>query len=331
MRYVDKCLRSVLNTDYAEFEVIFVDNASTDGSLEYVKERFNHDPRLKIVRNDANYGFAEGNNIGLRLAKGKYVAFLNNDTEVDPKWLKELVKVLNSNQNLGAAQSKLLLLHNHKKFDTCGHMLTQFGFTIERGAGEKDIGQYDYVAEILGAKGAALIVRKKVLEEVGLFDPDYFALREETDLCWRIWLRGYTVAFVPKSIVYHAGGGVSKQVDISGSVWHRVQLFYWYRNTLMTLTKNLELKNAVKIIPLHLFLAFLDALIVSLMSRSFHSALSLLKAVTWILTNFRLVWKKRVTVQSTVRMKRDEEIMPHIMVKIAILDKLRERAILSFL
>jgi len=316
MEFVDRCLRSVLKTDYPNFEVIFVDNASIDGSLDYAEKNFSS-PNLRFVANDRNYGFAEGNNIGFRNTKGRYVVFLNMDTEVEPNWLSELVKVLEADPTTVAAQSKLLSMHDSKKFDTCGHMLTLFGFTIERGLGEEDNGQYDYVAEIFGGKGASLIIRRSVLEEVGSFDRDFITLMEETDLCWRIWLRGYRVVFVPKSVVYHAVAAAR----LSAKNWRRVELFYWHRNQLMTLIKNLGPKNLIKIMPGHLILSFGNTLLGSVNSRDVHPLKSLISAHVWILINFKRIWMKRIQVQCLVRRKKDDEIMSHIMVKTTILGK----------
>lgn len=321
MEFVDRCLRSVLKTDYPSFEVIFVDNASTDGSLAYTEKSFSSS-HLRFVVNDRNYGFARGNNIGFRNAKGDYVVFLNMDTEVEPNWLKELVKVMESDQTIGAAQSKLLLMHTRGKFDTCGHMLTPFGFTFERGSGEDDNGQYDYTAEIFGSKGASMIVKREVLNEVGVFDPDYFALVEETDLCWRIWLRGYRVVFVPKSVVYHVVAGARS----SARSWRGVELFYWHRNQLVTLLKNMEFKNLVEVLTLRLLLSFIDAFVGSVRSRNANPLLSLVRANIWVIFNFRSIWEKRKQVQYLIRRKRDKEIIPHIMVKTTIMGKLRERA-----
>lgn len=205
-------------------------------------------------------------------------------------------------------------------------MLTTLGFTIERGGGEEDRGQYEQQAEILGAKGAAMIIKRKVLDEIGLFDPDYFFLREETDLCWRIWLAGYKVIYVPKSVVYHAVGGIFKSEAGRLGAQSKMQLFYWYRNQLMNLLKNLELKNLARIVPPYLFLAFGDSLIRSLRSKDIFPFACLVRAVTWVLKNLKRVWSRRLWINRSVRKRKDEEILPHIMLKTTILDKLRERS-----
>jgi hypothetical protein len=316
MNYVEGCLDSVLHTNYPSFEVIFVDNASTDESLQYAKRRFGHDPRLKFVENDRNYGFSLGMNIGARHANGKYVVFLNNDLEVDANWLKESIKVMESDRTIGVIQPKLLLMNNHKRFNTCGHMLTPYGFLCGRGDGEVDEGQFDYLAEIFGANGAAMIVRREVLEEVGIFDPDYFLLWEETDLCWRVWLRGYRVVFVPNSVVYHDVGGWEKSTSEEPIVLAQQKAYHsflGYRNSLITLMKNLEFKNLVKVIPSYILISLGVGLVQDLEAKVLTFPL-IAKSIVWIISNFRQVIKKRLRVQYLIRKKTDAEIMPCIMV-----------------
>jgi GT2 family glycosyltransferase len=321
MRYVEDCLRTVLDTHYPNFEVLFVDNALTDGGLDYVIRRYGGDPRLKIIKNAENYGFAKGNNIGVTHANGDYIVFLNVDVKVDPNWIRELIEVMKSDPTIGAAQAKLLRLDDKHRIDTCGHMLTPFGFTYERGGGEVDRGQYDHVAEIFGGEGAALIIRRKVFEEIGGFDEDFFLLREETDLCWMVWLHGYRVVFVPKALVYHAMGGSLKASQIEATL----PLYYFKRNMMITLVKNLELKNIIKIIPVHLLLSIADAVANDVRNRSNVGICSTLKAIIWLTANFKSVWKKHLKVKA-LRKLNDNEFFPKIMLKISPLEKLRERS-----
>lgn len=326
IHYIGDCLTSILDTDYPNFEVLFIDNASNDGSPQYVEKNF-VDHRMRIVIHEQNFGFAEGNNRGVKYAQGEFIALLNNDTKVTRSWLTELIKIMKRDPQIGVAQSKLLRMDNPKLFDTCGHMLTQFGFTIERGVGEVDNGQYDYIANILGAKGAAMIIRRKLIEEIGLFDPDYFALREETDLCLRVWLRGYRVVFIPKSLVYHDIGGVLKKTlpsDPFTHHWRKAQLYYWHRNGLITLIKNLEYVSILRILPTHIFLGLINGLFESVKSEDTHSLISLLRGLKWIMINLKTIWFKRKAIKQ-VRLKRDNEIMPKIMLKTTILTKIRER------
>jgi hypothetical protein len=293
-----------LGTDYPNFEVIFVDNASTDGSLEHAKKKFGQDSRLKFVVNDRNYGFARGNNIGLEHAHGEYIVFLNNDTKVDSNWLKELIKVMDPDPSIGIAQSKLLMMHDRRRIDACGLMLTPYGFFVERGMGEIDRGQYDSAAEIFAAKGAVIAVKRKVLNEVGPFDADYFIFAEEADLCWRVWLAGYRVVLAPKSVVFHVTAGTLR------TIWPQGRPLYWYKNTLTTLFKNLGLKDLIKMLPVFMLASFGGIL---KNKKAIYQLPLFIKANAKVIANFRDVWKKRIKVQHKIRKRKDEEIMPRIM------------------
>jgi len=159
---------------------------------------------------------------------------------------------MSSDLLVGACQCKLLLMNDKRRFDYAGDYVSQYGFLVQKAEyGEIDNGQYDNLDEILSAKSAGMVVRTKVLSEVGLFDKDYFIYVEETDLCWRIWLGGYKVKFVPSSVVYHAFGGSSKSGSIN--VQYRAK-FHGCKNYIMTLVKNLEFGSLVKILPIHVFL-----------------------------------------------------------------------------
>jgi GT2 family glycosyltransferase len=250
LKFIDCCLTSVLGSNYSDFEVIFVDNASSDGSIAYFKEKFGSHPNFKLVINDKNYGFALGNNIGARQAIGKYLVFLNIDTIVDPSWLTELVSIMDSYPLVGAAQCKLLLMDNPKFIDSAGHDMDWFGIAYVRGHKAEDHGQYDKITEIFGATGAALIMRKDIFKNLGGFDKDFFMLFEEDDLCWRTWIAGYKVLFIPKAKVFHKSGALR---SIKGNY---TNLFLSRRNRIISLIKNYSTKNLIRFLPLNLLLLF---------------------------------------------------------------------------
>lgn len=306
-RFIETCLKSVLNdTFYSNFEVILIDNASTDGSIELVKRRFERDPRLIIVRNNKNLGFAEGNNVGVRYARGEYIVFLNSDTVVDNNWLTELVKVMNSDQIIGAAQSKLLLLRQPEYLDSAGDYIDYYGLPIRRGGGwkEKDYGQYNHIEEIFSARGAAMIVRRSVISEVGLFDPKFFLSYEDIDLCWRIRLRGYKVVFVPKSVIYHLGEASSPPADSPQKIFHMT------KNHIATMLKNSPTKSLEKYNPLSLITLFM---IMDLIKRRPILFMVRIKAIVWIIRNFKYVWRERVKTQIHIRKCRNEMVMKYML------------------
>jgi hypothetical protein len=302
-RFLNECLTSVLNSSYPNFEVILVDNASTDDSIKFVKERFGHVPVLMIVKNSNNLGFAAGNNVGTSYSKGKYIVFLNNDTVVEPNWLIELVSVMETDAKIGAAQSKLLSLADKRFIDSAGDFIDYYGFPIRRGSwGEEDKGQYDRVEEIFSARGAATIVRRKLLTEIGAFDADFYLNYEDIDLCWRIRLNGYKIVFVPKSKVYHIGGA---------SITSTVGVFYTEKNRISALLKNMPLKYLVKYNPLTFTLC---GLISDLLFKRPLLLYARIKAILWVLKNFKKIWCKRLLIQRFVK-KVDHEMVNEYMLK----------------
>ncbi|MEM2174659.1 MAG: glycosyltransferase family 2 protein [Candidatus Micrarchaeia archaeon] len=312
--FLYNCLSSVLKTDYPNFEVIFVDNGSTDDSVEYVKKNFGEDSRLKMVALDKNYGFAEGNNIGFKYVnpESKYVVFLNNDTIVDSKWLIEAIKILEKDNLIGAAQPKLKSLKDSKRIDSAGGFLDYMGRVYIRGTGEKDVGQYDQVDEIFYAQGAAIIIRKDLIYGIGLFDPEYFINYEETDFCWRTWLSGYKVIFIPQSIVYHWGGATIHDKN-KGKAKSRYKVMYHSRkNQLATLIKNYSLSNLFKYLPL-LVTRMLGYIIILIIKSNKEYALAYLKALIWNLKNMKKLMVKRIFIQTYIRRKADEEVMKRML------------------
>jgi GT2 family glycosyltransferase len=170
-RFVEKCLRSVLNTDYPNFEVIFVDNSSTDGSVELVNKLFGDEPRLKVIVNPRNLGFALGNNIGSKHASGKYLVFLNNDTVVERGWLNELVKVAESDPKIGIVGCKVITSFKGKAEAL---LVDRFGHSFPAPFPSS-------VKDVFAVEGAAFLVKRDVWEKLWGFDPSYFALCEDID------------------------------------------------------------------------------------------------------------------------------------------------------
>ncbi len=312
--FLQKCLTSVLKTNYSNIEVIVVDNGSTDGSSELLRS-FSYDSRIKLIMNEKNLGFAQGNNVGIELAAGDYVVFLNNDTIVEPNWITEFVKVLESNFTIGAAQSKLLLLDSPSILDCAGNFSDFYAITFARGLGEKDVGKYE-CDEIFTCKGASMIVRRKVIEQVGTFDSDFFTYYEDTDLCWRIRLAGYKILYVPTSIVYHKGSGSIPTVGIKSLFF---QVYLMKRNRITTLLKNYEIQNLIKYLSLSLVYECSQIVIIGfdnlLRGKDLVYSKEASRAILWNLKHFQGIWKKRVYIQSLVRRVSDQDIMCKMQVR----------------
>jgi len=229
--YLKDCLSSVLAQTYPDMEVIVVDNASEDGSPELVEEQF---PSVRLIRNSSNLGFAAGNNVGIRLALGDYILLLNQDTRVDAYCLEELVEVASNDELTGICTPKLLAMNEPAQIDAVGILLYRDLSIMNRGIGEKDVGQYDCQEEVFATSGAASLYRRRMLKEIGLFDEDYFLLHEEDDLTWRARFVGWRCVYAPKAVVYHAHSA-------STGLYSPLKLYYGERNRIWVVAKFLPL------------------------------------------------------------------------------------------
>jgi GT2 family glycosyltransferase len=248
-RLLPTCLDALFATDYAadSWEAVVVDNASTDGSVEEAQRAF---PRLRVVRNPANWGFARGYNGALAAAAGPYVVLLNTDTRVRPGWLRALVDTAEGDPHVGAASAKLVYppeSANAGRIQNAGGMILANGAGRDRGTvfrdgrwvQEDDAGQYDRQEEVFFFCGAAALLRKAALEDVGLFDERYFMYYEDMDLSWRLRLRGWKVVYVPESVVEHAHAASSGE-------WSPFFTFHVDRNRPLMLLKLAPLPLALR-------------------------------------------------------------------------------------
>ena len=210
-KMLEQYLPSVLQYSRDEATVYVADNASTDNSLELLR---NHFPEVKTIVLDKNWGFAEGYNKALAQVEARYYVLLNSDIEVTHHWLTPLIEYMDNHEEVAACQPKLLSVADKDSFEyagACGGYLDRYGYPFCRGrvfdTVERDNGQYDTVAPVLWATGAALFVRARIYNKVGGLDGRFFAHNEEIDMCWRMRLLGYKLVCLPDSHVYHVGGG----------------------------------------------------------------------------------------------------------------------------
>ncbi len=297
-KFLKECLSSLKAQDYKNIEVIFVDNNSKDGSVEYIKKNF---PKTKIIINKENLGFAQGNNIGYKKALGEYILFLNNDTKVTKNFLSELVKVLGSDKKIGGAQSKVLLMDGTGRLDSVGAFLTNTGFLYHYGVFKKDSPKYDKKIDIYSAKGACMIFKREVLEKIKvdgeIFDSRYFAYFEETDMCHRVWFAGYKIVFAPKAVIYHKMGGTSANLDNSFVQYHS------FKNRINSYIKNFDGMELLKILPLHILMCEAFALF-SLIKLKPSLCLSIQKSIVWNLKTLKDTIKKRNYIKKNIKDKR---------------------------
>ncbi len=219
--FLQPCLDSLKAQTHQSVEVIIVDNASSDGSQDYIKENY---PDVILVELAENLGFTGACNIGMETATGDVISLLNNDTEVEPNWIEEILSAFERYPDVGMIASKMILFNQRDHIHTTGDFFTVDGRAGNRGVWEKDEGQYETEDYVFGACGGSSAYRQTMLDKIGLLDNDYFFLLEDVDLAWRAQLAGYKVLYVPTAIVYHhlsaTGGGVTASFhDGRNSIW----------------------------------------------------------------------------------------------------------------
>ena len=226
------CLRSLAAQRFQDFEVIVVDNGSTDGSLDLLRSReFSH---IRRIENTENRGFCAANNQGLAVARGEYVALLNNDAEAEPPWLGELVDAIRNRKDVGMAASKILVYEDPTTIDKVGHLIFPDGQNRGRGTGERDRGQYDQLEEVAWPDGSAALYRKAMLEQIGGFDEDFFAYADDAELGLRAQIAGWRCLYVPTAVVNHHHGSTLGRYSEQrlflierNRVWLAAKLFPW--------------------------------------------------------------------------------------------------------
>ncbi|MBW7957118.1 MAG: glycosyltransferase family 2 protein [Deltaproteobacteria bacterium] len=237
-----ECLESVGKLSYPNFETIVVDNGSSDGSVEAIKEKF---PGLRLIETGENLGFAEGNNVGIRYALkngAEYVFLLNNDTTIEPDALGHLVDFAEKDEKVGIVGPKILFYSEPGRIWFAGGIVDFDKGSSHRGGGRPDDGKFDEAVETDYITGCAFLIKAGVISEVGLMSPDYFLLFEETDWCLRARRAGYRIFYVPGARVYHKcstsfsfGKSRAKRAARAPS-W----IYYYARNNLLLIKRHLS-------------------------------------------------------------------------------------------
>ncbi len=299
-KYLEKFLPFLLESikDIPHTEIVVADNASTDDSLEFLKQNYKNSVKTIIL--DRNYGFAGGYNRALKQIESDYYVLINSDVEVTKDWLKVLYNYMEANPKVAACQPKILSYHKRNYFEyagAAGGFIDKLGYPYCRGrifhVLEEDKGQYDDIKDVFWASGACFIIRKEDFWNVGAFDEDFFAHMEEIDLCWRINSRGRRVTCNPQSVVYHIGGGTLNAESPR-------KTYLNFRNNLLMLYKNLPHKSVKKTFDTRFYLDNLAAFVMLLKRKPDH-----LKAITDARTDFR-------NVQEDFVEKRNENILKSV-------------------
>lgn len=246
----------IRHTTHPDIEIVVADNGSTDDSLMFLQTEY---PQIRRIALPKNYGFADGYNKALKEVDSEYFILLNSDVEVTGNWLLPIIKYLDYNQQIAAAQPKILAQRNKSFFEyagASGGFIDKYGYPFCRGrifnSVEKDQHQYDTPIDVLWATGACLIIRSKDFFETGCFDASFFAHMEEIDLCWRLNCRGRRVVCLPFSTVYHVGAATLKKESPR-------KTFLNFRNNLLMLYKNLPQESLKRVMITRLILDYIAA------------------------------------------------------------------------
>jgi len=288
-----QCLRTLLDTDYPNYEIVVVDNASTDGSSTEIKESFGSDPRITIVENSENAGHAEGCNIGARMTNGRYIVFLDSDIEFEAEnWLGELVNVMENDSAVGLAQAKIVLAENKRCLDYVCVDVDALGTWAASYGSKEEMFKENF--EVLAASSGCCIVRREVFDQVGGFDSDYFIYDDDTDLSLRARLLGYQVLFVPSALVIHRGGALR---GVSGGA-----LYHSAKNRLYTVLKNYELWNVWwRFSVLAFFTLMVSAGFFAV--KKHDDAKATMRGLISPIKDLPKIWKKRLLFQSKRRIR----------------------------
>ena len=239
--FMKPCLDSLEHQTFTRFKILVVDNASTDGSLAYMKE---HYPDIKVIALHKNYGFSKAVNVGIRHADTPYVILLNNDTTVDPHYIEEMVKAISRSPRIFSVSSKMIQMYHPELIDSAGDLYTLIGWGICRGSG-RPITNYNEPSRVFTACAGAAIYRRSVFHKIGCFDESHFAYLEDIDVGYRAKIYGYQNLYYPSALVYHVGSGTS------GSKYNSFKVRLSARNSVYLNYKNMPfIQLMINILPL---------------------------------------------------------------------------------
>ena len=239
MRFLKTCLDSLRLQRFKDFETLIVDNASEDGSCEYIQENY---PEVKLLKNEKNLGFSGAVNIGIEMSETEYVILLNNDTEAASDFVGELVNAIEESDDIFSVSSKMINFNDREIMDDAGDLYSIVGWGFQRGVG-KSSSLYKKTKDVFSACAGAAIYRKKIFNEIGMFDLSHFAYLEDMDLGYRAKIQGYRNVYCPTAVVYHVGSGTS------GSRYNSFKVRLSSRNNIYMIYKNMPWPQIILNMP----------------------------------------------------------------------------------
>ena len=239
LKFMETCMAALKRQTYREFATLIVDNGSSDGSADYIKEQY---PQAELLETGENLGFSGAVNLGIKAAKTPYVLLLNNDTEADPEFIGEMVRAIERSERIFSVSSKMIQLYHPELMDDAGDMYTLLGWAFQRGVGQPSSG-YRRPCRVFSACAGAAIYRREVFEEIGYFDELHFAYLEDLDVGYRAKIAGYDNIYCPRAVIRHVGSGTS------GSKYNSFKVKLAARNIVYVNYKNMPLLQLLLNLP----------------------------------------------------------------------------------
>ena len=317
LKFLPDCIHSLRNQTYPDHQIIVVDNASTDGSVAFLREKHTD---VKILTHNENYGFGKSYNRAIREVDSRYVILLNNDVVVDKNWMSALVKCFDSHSNIFACGSRILLQDPKERINHAGGRVAIFGGGWDEKFLDPTNDQTKEPYPTSSACGAAMMMDREIFLELGGFDDDFFAYFEDADICYRAWLSGYRVMHCPQSIAYHA---------LSGSWGRKIsqrRILLGETNRLQMALKDFELTTLFKSMPA-LSAMRIEKMLKYLLGRGPASPHVMAQADLQIMKNLPRILRKRMQVQA--RRKVSDHDLQVLGVLVGLKEIIKERARLN--
>ena len=280
------CLPSLKKQTFKQFEVIVVDNGSTDGSVKYIKKSF---PEIKLVELKSNSGFAAAVNLGIKICVGEYIVLVNNDTQIEKDCLKFLVKAADHKKDVGMIAAKMLQFKNPNIIDSAGDWIDRVGHAGNIGQGKKDGPEFNKQRSCFLVTGGGSLFKRKVFESIGFFDENYFAYMEDVDFCLRAQMKGFKGWYEPRAIIRHMHKATSNKIRPFAE-------YLQFRNMTQTIIKDFPSKLLFKNLNLlMIILVNLNTVLYFFKQGLWREAL---KAEAYIIYHFSRLIRERKKIQS---------------------------------
>lgn len=304
------CLKSALASTYPNLQFVVSDNGQLSSTEEIIKKEFPR-ARVKVVSAGKNVGLTGGFNFGFKYCKGKYVMLLSNDTKLEKNSISNMVEMFEKDKEIGVVAPKIIQMRNKKYLHSVGSFFTYTGILYHYGLSKKvDNKRYQDPYYTFSANGSGFMIRRDIVKKTGLFEQEFFVAYDESDLCHRVWLAGYTVVYCPTASLQHLWGATlgGTEKEENPKVW-----FLNDRNKISSFLINLSLPNAI--IVLTVFNIILVVwFFVNIARGRVKTAMMLPQAYKWHLQNYHKNMKKRKHVQNRIRKVSDSEIFRRCMV-----------------